>query len=69
MKFSEFLIMEGLVDDDSMDRALEHLEKTPGKKLGEILIELELIERKKLTEALTKYLYKEPERVESKNIL
>jgi len=43
MLFGEELIQMGLINKDQLDEALAIQKKTPGKKLGEILIELSYI--------------------------
>ncbi len=52
MPIGEILIKEGLLTRPQLDEALEIQEKNPGKKIGEILIELDYID----IESFTKYL-------------
>jgi hypothetical protein len=52
MQIGEILIKEGLLTEPQLEEALEIQKKNPGKKIGEILIELDYID----IESFTKYL-------------
>jgi hypothetical protein len=52
MQIGEILIKEGLLTESQLEEALDIQKKNPGKKIGEILIELDYID----IESFTKYL-------------
>jgi hypothetical protein len=56
MQIGEILINEGLLTESQLEEALELQKKNPGKKIGEILIELDYIDIGNFTKYLDKQL-------------
>ena len=56
MKIGEMLIQEGLITKEQLDEGLAIQKKEPGRKIGEILLELEYIDIAKFTEILDRQL-------------
>ena len=52
MKLGEILILKGLIDEQQLEQALKYQFEKPGKKLGEIIMELGYINPEQLVNIL-----------------
>ena len=52
MPIGETLVGKGLITNEQLKRALEEQKKDPGKKLGELLVQLGYIDGSVLSKAL-----------------
>ncbi len=53
MQIGEILVKDKIITDSQLEEALKIQEKNPGKKIGEILIELDYIDIEKFTKYLS----------------